>query len=238
MTDVMRRAYCAPMKPRELLSESVTPDGAPITLTREAEALVVRVSGVPLMSSRVHGSEDAMAEVGCAPLRAREGARVLVGGLGMGFTLRATLDALGSDAEVVVSELLPIVVEWNRGPLAPLAGRPLEDPRVRLEVGHLAALVKRSPPRSYDALLLDVDNGPEAFTVASNAWLYARPGIDALKALLRPGGALVVWSASKSPRFERDLRAAGLTSEVVPVRARGPIKKGSRHLLYVGRAGL
>lgn len=224
------------MKPRELLSESVTPDGAPITLTRDAEAYVVRVSGVPLMSSRVHGSEDAMADVGCAPLRARRAARALVGGLGMGFTLRATLDALGSDAEVVVSELLPVVVDWNRGPLAPLAGRPLDDPRVRLEVGDLAALVRRSPPRSFDALLLDVDNGPEAFTVASNAWLYSRAGIDALRAMLRPGGVLVVWSAARSTRFERDLRSAGLSSEVVPVRARGPIKKGSRHLLYVGRA--
>lgn len=224
------------MKPRELLAESTTPDGAPITLTREAEAFVVRVSGVPLMSSRVHGSEDAMAEVGCAAMRARPAARVLVGGLGMGFTLRATLDVLGDDAEVVVSELLPVVVDWNRGPLADLASRPLEDPRVRLVVGHIAELTRRSPRRSFDALLLDVDNGPEAFTVASNAWLYSRDGIDALRALLRPSGVLVVWSATQSTRFERDLRAAGLASEVVPVRARGAIRKGSRHLLYVGRA--
>ncbi len=225
------------MKPRELLASTTTPDGAALTLTREAGALVVRVANVPLMSSRVHGSEEAMAEVACAGLAARAGARVLVPGLGMGFTLRATLDALGPDAEVVVCELLPAIVEWNReGPLGALAGHPLCDARVRVVIDDVVRVVRASAPRSFDAILLDVDNGPEAFTVASNAALYEPAGLAALRAILRPGGALVVWSAHEAPRFERALRRAGFASaEARRVRARGAIAKGSRHVLYVGR---
>jgi len=225
------------MLPRELLGESVTPDGAPITLTREGVALVVRVGNVPLMSSRVHGSEEALAEVGCAGLRARANARVLVGGLGMGFTLRAVLDALDSDAEVVVAELLPTIVTWNRGPLAALAQSPLDDPRTHLVDGDVVGVIKTSA-RAFDAILLDVDNGPEAFTVASNAWLYGRAGIAALRDALRPGGRLVVWSAVESASFVRALRAASMSVEVLPVRARGAVRKGSRHWLFIaGRDG-
>jgi len=220
------------MLPRELLGESVTPDGAPITLTREGVALVVRIGNVPLMSSRVHGSEEALAEVGCAGLRARASARVLVGGLGMGFTLRAVLDALDSDAEVVVAELLPTIVAWNRGPLAALAQSPLDDPRTLLVDGDVVAVIRKSA-RAFDAILLDVDNGPEAFTVASNAWLYGRAGIAGLRDALRPGGRLVVWSAVESESFVRALRAAGMRVEVLPVRARGAVRKGSRHWLFV-----
>ena len=223
------------MLPRELLGQSRTPDGASLTLTREGVALVVRVDNVPLMSSRVHGSEEALAEVGCAELRERPRARVLVGGLGMGFTLRAVLDALGADAEVVVAELLPTIVEWNRGPLGPLAGAPLDDTRATLFVGDVAAVL-RAAPRAFDAILLDVDNGPEAFTVASNAWLYGRAGLAVLRRALRPGGRLVVWSAVESAPFTRALRAAGLAVEVRPVRARGAVRKGARHWLFVGRA--
>jgi len=222
------------MLPREVLGESITPDGAPITLTREGVALVVRVDNVPLMSSRVHGSEEALAEIGCKDLRSQPGARVLVGGLGMGFTLRAVLDALGADAEVVVAELLPSIVEWNRGPLGPLAGAPLDDRRTKLVVGDVAALVKKASAE-FDAILLDVDNGPEAFTVATNAWLYGRAGLAAMRAALRPRGRVVVWSAIESEPFERALRTAGFEVEVLPVRARGAVRKGSRHWLFVGR---
>lgn len=220
------------MRPRELISESVTPDGAPLTLTREGgDAYVIRVSGVPLMSSRVHGSEEAMAEL-CAGLG--PSARVLVGGLGMGFTLRATLDVLGPSAEVVACELLPILVEWNRGPLAPLAERPLDDPRTSLVVDDVANVIRASPG-AFDAILLDVDNAPDAFTVASNAWLYGARGLAAIKASLRPGGLVVVWSAAAQPAFARALSRAGFDAETIPVRARGKVRKGSQHFLYVGR---
>ncbi len=222
------------MLPRELLAEARTPAGDPMTLTREGVSLVVRVRSEVLMSSRVHGSEEALAEVGCAGLASRRGARVLIGGLGLGYTARAALDRLAPDAEVVVRELIPALVEWNRGPLAALAARPLDDPRVVIEVGDVRdALGGR---QRFDAILLDVDNGPEALTVPSNSRLYGPAGLASLRGALRPGGALVVWSAGESPRFERALRAAGFTCEVVRVRARGAIRKGSRHFLFVGRA--
>ena len=224
------------MLARELLGESVTPDGKPITLSREGVSLIVRVGGVPLMSSRVHGSEEALAEVGCEGLRSRAERRVLVGGLGMGFTLRAVLDALAADAEVVVAELLPTIVEWNRGPLGPLAGSPLDDPRTKLVLGDVVSVIKNHTS-GFDAILLDVDNGPEAFTVASNAWLYGRAGVTALRHALRPGGRLVVWSAVESVTFSRALMSAGFAVEVRPVRARGAVRKGSRHWLFVGRVG-
>ncbi len=216
-----------------MLGEAVTPGGERVTLAREAGALVVRVAGAVLMSSRVHGSEEALAAVGCGPLAKRPRARVLVGGLGMGFTLRAALDVLGADAQVTVSELLPCVCEWNRGPLGPLADHPLDDRRCRLVVGDLAALLRASRSR-FDAILLDVDNGPDAFTVPSNAWLYGRTGLSAIRTALAPAGVVVVWSAFESPRFEKSLRSAGFSLDVVPVRARGAVKKGSKHVLYVG----
>lgn len=223
------------MKPTELIAEAKTPDGAEMLLVRQAGALVVKIKGVPLMGSQAHGSEDAMAELACAPLRPRPGARVLVGGLGMGFTLRAALDALGPDAQVVVSELMPALVEWNRGVLGPLANHPLQDRRVELVPGDVAVLLRASRA-SFDAVLLDVDNGPEAFTTPKNRWLYAQAGLQAIRHALRPGGALVVWSAFPAPAFERQLRLSGFEVEVVPVRARGNrINKGSRHLLFVGR---
>lgn len=203
-----------------------------MTLVREGVAWVVRVRGEVLMSSRVHGSEEVMAEVGCAGFAARSGMRVLVGGLGLGYTARAVLDALAPDGQMVVRELMQAIVTWNQGPLRELAGAPLEDPRTVIEVGD----VRRGLGKGrFDAILLDVDNGPEALTVPGNARLYDEPGLFALHQALRPGGALVVWSAGPSQRFERALRKVGLTPEVMKVRARGHIAKGSTHVLFVGR---
>lgn len=205
-----------------------------MTLVRQQGDLVVLVSGVPLMSSRVHGSEEVMAELACGPIRLRYGVRVLVGGLGMGFTLRAALDALGPDAKVVVSELMPALVEWNRGPLGPLAKHPLDDPRVSLVLGDVAAMLRASR-ETFDVVLLDVDNGPEAFTTPKNAWLYGPAGLETIRASLRIGGVVVFWSAFEAPGFERRLAEAGFQAETAPVRARGHVQKGSRHVLYVGR---
>ncbi len=222
------------MRPTELIAEATTPDGAPMALVRQSGDLVVTVRGVPLMSSRVHGSEEAMAELAIAPVRQRAGLRVLVGGLGMGFTLRAALDALGPDARVVVSELMPALVDWNRGPLGPLAKHPLEDGRATLVLGDVGALLRASKAE-FDVILMDVDNGPEAFTTAQNGRLYAQAGLEAIRAALRPGGVVVFWSAFEAPGFEARLRAVGFQAETVPVRARGKVNKGSRHVLYVGR---
>ncbi len=220
------------MRANELLAETRTPDGAALTLVRQSGRLQVQVNGIILMSSHVHGSEEAMAHISCAPLHDKVRATVLVGGLGMGYTLRATLDALGPDAEVTVSELHPALVEWNRGVLGPLAGHPLADPRVKLVEGDVAALLRASPG-AFDVVLLDVDNGPEAFTSSKNAWLYSQAGLGVVRSSLRPGGMLVVWSAFPAPGFPSALARAGLRAETVNVRAR--LKKGSRHVLYVGR---
>ena len=222
------------MEPDQLLAEGVTPDGDPITLTLEEGYYVIRVWHEPLMSSEAHGSEQLMAELACRPLAFREGVRVLIGGLGLGFTLRAALDELGGEAEVVVAELLPVLVEWHRGPLGPLADHALDDPRVRLELGDVVAYL-REGAETFDAILLDIDNGPEAFTVRGNESLYGDRGIRSLKRALRPGGVLVVWSAFESESFVARLERAGLSTEVFPARAHGGMGKDAEHRLIVAR---
>lgn len=223
------------MRARELLASALTADGADITLFREADGFVVRLGNQVLMASRAHGSEQAMADAATAALAGRRNARLMVGGLGMGFTLRAVLDAAGDDAEVVIVELLPCVVEWNRGVLAPLSATALEDPRVRLVTMDVAEYLA-SPRELFDAVLLDVDNGPEAFSAPGNARLYTLDGLRMIHAALRPGGLLVVWSAFASRAFEKTLARAGFTVETLRVRARGNTRKGSRHTLFVARA--
>ena len=151
------------MKPLELLGQTLTPDGTVMKLTRRDNEYIILANGKSLMSSRMHGSEEALATFACRRVRTLEQPCVLIGGLGMGFTLRATLDFLPPDAMVVVAELVPAVVEWNRGPLGPLAGHPLKDKRVRVEMGDVAVTLS-SGPGQFDAVLLDVDNGPTAFT--------------------------------------------------------------------------
>ena len=216
----------------ELLGETRTPDGALLALTRRGDELIILADGKPLMSSRMHGSEEALATLACARARTLDEPSVLVGGLGMGFTLRATLDLLPPDATVVVAELVPAVVEWNRGPLGPLAKHPLKDTRVRVEVGDVAAVLRSSRER-FDAVLLDVDNGPAAFTSSGNDALYDDRGLAAARAALKSGGVLAVWSAWEDRKFEQRLRYAGFTVEVKRVRAR--LKKGGpRHTIFLG----
>ena len=220
------------METPELIAEARTPAGELIRLTRESGYFVVRVDGTSLMSSGAHHSEELLATIGCEGLRGRKDARVLVGGLGLGYTLRAALDAVGPRATVVVSELLDAVVDWNRSHVGHLAKHPLDDPRVVVEVGDLVAYL-RSRPEPFDALLLDVDSSPDALTSKGNGRLYERAGLALLRDLLRPGGALVVWSAYECPPFVRDLKRAGFKPEVVSTRERAG--RGVRHTLYVGR---
>lgn len=220
------------MRPWELLGQTRTPDGEDMSLTRQGTEYVILASGKPLMSSRMHGSEEALASFGCDKARAREQPCVLVGGLGMGFTLRATLDVLPADATVVVAELVPAVVEWNRGPLGRLAGDPLKDQRVQVEIGDVAATLGASA-RRFDAVLLDVDNGPAAFTATLNTRLYDDRGLAAARMALKDGGVLAVWSAWEDRRFEQRLRYGGFTVQVE--RVRGRLKKGGpRHTIFIG----
>ena len=219
------------MKPWELLGETQAPDGTAMALTRRDREYVILAGGKPLMSSLMHGSEEALATLACR--RPPAGASVLIGGLGMGFTLRATLDLLPADATVVVAELLPAVVEWNRGPLAHLAGHPLDDRRVEVIVGDVAETLRTSTGR-FNAVMLDVDNGPDAFTQSGNAQLYGDRGLAAARRALKPGGVLAVWSAWEDRKFEQRLRFAGFAVEVEHVRAR--LKKGGpHHTIFLGR---
>jgi spermidine synthase len=221
------------VKAWELLAEARTPGGDALTLTRQGSEYVILANGKSLMSSRMHGSEEALAVYTCRAARTMDAPTVLVGGLGMGFTLRATLDLLPPHANAVVAELMPAVVEWNRGPLGPLAGHPLKDRRVVVEVGDVADTLRSSPGR-FDAVLLDVDNGPAAFTASKNRGLYDDPGLAAARAALKPGGVLGVWSAREDRRFEQRLRYGGFTVTVERVRAR--LKKGGpRHTIFLGR---
>src|SRR4030095_12964436 len=160
----------------ELLGETCTPDGSDMRLTRHGNEYVILVNGRTLMSSRMHGSEEALATNVCRHAHTIEQPQVLVGGLGMGFTLRAPLDLLPAGAVVRVVELVPAVIEWNRGPLGAIAGRPLNDPRVRIEVGDVGFTLRANPGR-FDAILLDVDNGPAALTTPANQRLYDNVGV-------------------------------------------------------------
>lgn len=220
------------MIPWELLGQTTTPDGDDMALMRQSSEYLILAGGKPLMSSRMHGSEEALASVACQRARTQAAAVVLVGGLGMGFTLRATLDVLPASSTVVVAELVPGVVEWNRRILGPLANHPLKDRRVQVEVGDVAALLRASQQR-FDAVLLDIDNGPDAFTTSSNAWLYGDAGLATIRKALTDGGVMAVWSAREDRKFEQRLRYAGLAVEVQRVRAR--LRKGGpRHVIFLG----
>ncbi len=225
------------MQPWVTLASSTTPDGTPLTLDQRGVELVIRAGGKDLMSSRMHGSEEAMAALARpSPLptgAARPDARILVGGLGMGFTLRAALGVLPPGGRCTVAELVPAVVEWNRGPLGPLAGNPLDDPRATLRVEDVREVL-RTTPDTWDSILLDVDNGPDAFTQPGNDALYTVAGLHRARSALRRGGVLAVWSAYEAPEFLKRLQKAGFRPESHRVRARAE-GKGPRHVIYLGR---
>ena len=215
---------------RTLATAEVPGESHPLVLLQRGDEFVVRRGTVALMGSGMHASEDRLAEAGCAPIAERAIPRVLVGGLGMGFTLAAALRALPSRAEVVVAELMPAVVEWSRGPLGPLAGHPLADPRVQVAVADVREVI--AEPSPWDAVLLDVDNGPDGFTRADNAALYSSEGLRAIHARLTDRGVLGVWSVAPDDAFTRRFAAAGYVVREETVRARPG--KGARHTLWFG----
>ncbi len=224
------------MKHWKLLGEASIPGtGKSLFLYQGKDDFSIKISGGhELMNTRKHGSEDALGSLPCERLRHKDAARVLVGGLGMGFTLAAALAAVGPRAEVTVAELIPEVVEWNRGPLGERSGSPLNDQRTRVFVGDVARLLRRKRA-SFDIIAMDVDNGPEGLTTSSNDWIYSMDGIAAAQGALRPKGIVAYWSAGSDQAFHDRLRRCGFLVDEVSVRAHG--KKGARHTIWLATLG-
>ncbi len=215
-------------------STTVPGSDTELTLSQRNDDFAIRISGVPgdLMNSRMHHSEEALAELACSRLSTIENARILVGGLGMGFTLAAVLKTVPQSTEVTVVELVPAVAEWNRGVLGQCAGRPIEDDRTLVQVGDVADLLKHQAEK-YDAILLDIDNGPEAMTSSDNEWLYSTKGLKKIYENLRPEGIVSIWSARADQLFTIRLKRAGFHVQLRTVRARPG--KGSRHTIFVAQ---
>ena len=219
------------MIPWECLDRSFVPgNDQELGLYRRGDEFSIRVGHLELMNSRAHGSEDALAELACNRIAARPSPRMLVGGLGMGFTAAAALRFLSPESTLVVAELIPAVVTWNQGVLGHLAEQPLRDPRVGIKIADVADIL-RAEKETYDAILLDVDNGPGGLTSKANAWLYGVAGLQAASGALRPGGVLAVWSASADAGFVSRLRQAGFLVEEKEIRARG--HRGSHHIVWL-----
>lgn len=218
------------MKPWVLLDSAPIPGGGELHLYQRARDFAIRVGREELMNSVSHGSEDALARLGFAKLGPRPQRQVLIGGLGMGFTLAAALRDAAPDDHLTVAELMPAVVAWNRGPLAHLAGNPLADPRVSVQVGDVAGLL-RCTRATWDLILLDVDNGPSALTTSANHWLYGSAGLTAAFTALRSGGVLAVWSAGHDHAFTKRLKQAGFRVELGEGRAHG--NRGSRFPIWL-----
>jgi spermidine synthase len=220
------------VQPWTLVDAASTPDGAALELWRRGVEFSIRTAGHELMGSRQHGSEAMLAELA---IKARGDAprqQVLIGGLGFGFTLAAALRMLRADARVVVDEISPAVVRWNRGVLGSLAGQPLADPRVEIREADVIDHLRDGAER-FDVILLDVDNGPSALSQARNAWLYRPEGLARVSAALGPRGVLGVWSASPDPRFVEQLRGVRLLVDEHRVPASG--SRGKRHVVWVAR---
>jgi len=220
------------MKPFERLGEARTPDGSLLELFRHDGAYLIRANGIELMSTRRHLSEDRLAEMACAGLRDTPDARVLIGGLGLGFTLRAALRELRGDAEVVVAELVPEVIAWNSDLSYDLSAEAMRDPRVRI-VPDDVINVLRTNPDGFDAIMLDTDNGPDGMLMSENKSLYSERGIGTTIAALRAGGVIAYWSVAEDRRFVGALQRSKLSVETLRVRAHttaGPI-----HEIYLAR---
>ncbi|MBZ9747309.1 spermidine synthase [Mesorhizobium sp. CO1-1-7] len=213
------------------LDSAKTPDGRQeLRLKQRGSEFSIMLGTNELMNSRLSGSEEALATLSCQRIAGHRRSRILIGGLGMGFTLRAALAELGDNAEIVVAELVPAVVAWARGPMAEIFAGSLDDPRVTIHETDVGQLV-RSAPIAWDAILLDVDNGPEGIVHKGNDALYSVAGLAAARTALRPGGVLAVWSQGPDAGFTRRLKQAGFAVEEVNTRANG--KRGARHVIWI-----
>lgn len=221
------------MLPWKHLDNAQIPDGGgEIRLIQRGAEFSIMLGSIVLMNSRLRGSEEAMAQIACESFARLRAPHILIGGLGMGFTLRAALALLNAQAQVTVAELVPAVVKWARGPMAEIFAGCLEDARVKIHEGDVAALIRGSKS-AYDAILLDVDNGPDGLTHAANDRLYSAAGLAAARTALRPGGTLAVWSSGPDEKFTARMRRSGLVTGEVRLRANGK-GRGARHVIWRG----
>lgn len=218
------------MKKWTLLDTALTPTGTPLTLWHHDGDYTIRVNSIDLMGTRQHHSEEKLAEIACAKLKDKPGARVLIGGLGFGFTLRATLACMPAKANVVVAEIMPAVIEWNNKYV--IAAKPMLDKRVEIRLADVYKVIHDSKAGAFDAILLDVDNGPQSFTADRNAKIYRREGLEKIAKILRPGGCVGFWSSYEDPPFHRLMEKAGF--RVDKVRARSHPTSGGWHTIYFG----
>jgi spermidine synthase len=218
------------MLPWVHLDTASVPGGDTLKLMRRGNEFSIMAGAVTLMNSRMSGSEIALAALACDRLRGRRGCAMLIGGYGMGFTLRAALSGLGRDAKVTVAELVPAVVEWARGPMGELTAGCLDDPRVVIRNADVGEIIASARTR-FDAILLDVDNGPDGLSRAANDRLYNRQGLDAARRALKPNGLLAVWSAAPNKAFHRRLGQAGFAVEEVEARANKG--RGARSIVWI-----
>jgi len=222
------------MKPWILLDSADVPDnGGELRLYQRSNDFSIRITGrSELMNSRLHGSEDALAKMTCERLKNATQPDILIGGLGMGFTLAAALKHAGKQTKITVAELVPAVIKWNKGPLGECAGNPLKDSRAYVHETDVSHLLE-TQNNAYDAILLDVDNGPEGLTRKENNWIYSIDGLSAAHAALKPQGVLAVWSAGPDQTFLQRLRKVGFSVDETRVFAHG--NKGTRHVIWFAR---
>ena len=221
------------MVPRELIATARVPGGAELMLYRRGGDHMICLDRNELMSSRMAGSEEALAVMAAERLAGRKAPHILIGGYGMGFTLRAALKALGRDARVTVAEIVPEIIDWARGPMIELMAGCLDDRRVDLVIGDVGEVIAAARS-TYDAILLDVDNGPDGLSREGNDGLYSPRGLGVAKAALKPGGVLAVWSAAPDKAFAKRMSGAGFAVDEVGVRARIN-GKGPMHVIWFGR---
>ncbi len=223
------------MIPTLLLDTAPAPDpGKELRLYQHDADFSIKLGNVELMNSRMHGSEEELARLACREILNRPAPQILIGGLGMGFTLRAALDMLPSEAQITVAELIPAVVKWNQGVLSALAGHPLRDERVKIHEGDVRKMIKAGKGE-YDAILLDVDNGPKRLFQEDNNRLYSLKGLYVARTALRPRGILGIWSSGPDIDFTQRLYSAGFEVAEVRVNARAGRKAGGHHLIWLAR---
>ena len=219
------------MKPWITVGEALSPDGTRLELVEHDGEYIIRADDLPLMSTRMHFSEIELARLVCNKLR--PGAKVMIGGLGLGYTLRAALDLIPKDGKAVQVELVPEVIEWNKGPLAQFAEHPLDDKRTELVQNDVSKVIKNAR-NEYDSIMLDVDNGPSPLVSERNAWLYTDHGLGAIRSALKNGGRVAIWSADDEPRFISRMKRNGFRAQKHEIQAHKG-KGGIRHLIFTGR---